>query len=365
MTAPALDVERLRGLGEDALDAALREFAGAHGADALPALTDLAAGGDRAQRRAAKRALYRLSQRGVSAPPRPARRPVVEARPERAARAWISGIDGSGSRAAWVVFEGGFGGALLCSLIVNDTVGVVDAAGGEITKKRLEGELEALRASQKLPWVETEPLRVLSLVAEALALHREQGTTPPAAFGRWQRLFEGARPAPMDAPAAGDPALVERSAALLELPETAGWFLDPESVQTDALELLEARESRLVVSAQIKAERQAAIVDRVVERELAPAARRLWARRLAEMAWIFAATERADLGAIARAAAASLGDAAADPRRHAFARALAQRALEVAGEVAAGRVSAADVSRKVAPPSQAPHGSAGYADPVE
>ncbi len=347
MTAPALDVERLRALSEDALDAALRDFARAHGAAAVDALSALAESGERAMRRAAKRALYRLAQRGVSAPPKPASRPVVEHRPARATRAWISGIDGRGSRAAWSLFDGGFGGALLCSLIVNDTVGIVDVAGGEITKKRLESELEALRASQKLPWVSTDPARVLGLVAEALALHGATSTAPPAAFARWRPLFEGVSPAaPPPLPAAADPALVERSAELLELPETAGWFLDPEAVQTDALELLEARESRLVVSDQIKEERQAAIMDRVVERELAPEARRLWVRRLAEMAAVFEATERAGLAAVARAAAVALAEPEADPRRHPFARGLAERALDIAGEVASGRVSAADVRRR-------------------
>ncbi|PYN54621.1 MAG: hypothetical protein DMD92_18305 [Candidatus Rokuibacteriota bacterium] len=357
MTAPALDVQRLRDLDEDALDAALRAFARDHGAEALPALSALAAGGERGLRRAARRALYRLAQRGVAAPAGPGRGPVVESRPERATRAWLSGIDGSGSRAAWVLFEGGLGGARLCSLIVNDTVGVVDAAGGDITKKRLESELEALRASQKLPWVETDPARALALGAEALALHRDNGTTPPPAFARWRRLFEDVRvPAPPPAPAPVDASRVARGAELLDLPETAGWFLDPEPVQADALELLEARQSRLVVSDQIKAERQAAIVDRVVERELTPAARRLWARRLAEMAWVFEATGRPELGAIARAAAGALADPDAEARHQPFARGLAQRALELAGEVASGRISAADVSRKIAPSSRATRG---------
>src|SRR5439155_1196568 len=84
---------------------------------------------------------------------------------------------------------------------------------------------------------------------------------------------------------------------------TAGWFLDPEAVQADAVDLLAARESRLVVSDQTKAEREDAIVGRVISRELGPEARRRWARRLAEMALVFDATERADTGGLARAAA--------------------------------------------------------------
>ncbi len=341
-----LDATPLAALPAAAVDDALRAFADAHGAAALPVLDALTSERtDRTVRRAARVAIYRLAQRGVQAAPRPAPKPVVERRPERAARAWLSGVDGSGSCAVWLLFDGAFGGQALCSLIVNDEAGVMDVAGGEITKKRLEAELAALRASQKLPWVEVEPSRALAVVGEALALHGAHGTTPPAAFGRWERLFTPTEPAPWPELAA-DPALAERAVELLELPELAGWFLDPEAVQADALDLLQARESKLVVSDQIKAEREEALVSRVVERELGADARRRWARRLIAMAFIFAATDRPEPAALAEAAAASLIDETREARHQPFLRALAQRGLDVAAEVALGRVSAAAVSRK-------------------
>jgi hypothetical protein len=142
-----------------ALDDALRALAKRHGAAALPLLEHLAdAAPDKAHRRAARRALYRLDQSGLR-PPRAAAaapaRPVVTRAAEHPVRAWLSGIDGSGSRAAWILFEGGLGGGLrLCSLILNDEAGIMDAAGGPIARKRLEAELRGLRESQKLPWVE-------------------------------------------------------------------------------------------------------------------------------------------------------------------------------------------------------------------
>jgi hypothetical protein len=376
LTEPArLDAVARQTLGaadEATLDTALRDFVVAHGAAALPLLTMLAAD-DRARtvRRVAKRALYRLAQQGVTAPARAARRPVVERRPERPARGWFSGIDGTGSRAVWVLFEGGFGSGSLCSLIVNDVAGIRDVAGGEITRKRLEEELKSLRASQKLPWIEVEPTRAVAAVIDALDLHARLGTAPPAAFERWKRLFEDAREfalggvaglgglgghlgAPQlqhegqggNRPIDPDPELVDRAPELLALPELASWFIDPEAVQSDALALLEARESRLVVSDQIKAEREAAIVARIVERELGSQARQRWARRLDEMAFVFDQTRRPEPAAIARAAAVALADETRDVTRQPFATGLARRALEIAGEVAAGRLSAADVSRK-------------------
>lgn len=342
------ELRALRTAPGAALDEALRSFAADHGAEALPLLAALASDTtERVLRRAAKRALYRLALRGVAAPPPRSPRPVIERRPERAVRAWLSGVDGSGSRATWILFEGAWGGRSLCSLILNDVTGIVDAAGGEISKRRLETELARLRAAQKLPWVETEPARAVGLVAEALALHRAGGTVPPQAFARWQRFFASAPlPEPPTVPAEAEAGRVERSAELLELPELAGWFLDPDAVQADALELLEARESRLVVSGQVKAEREAAIARKVVERELTPDARRRWARRLTEMAEIFRATGRPEPAGLALAAATALADPTRDVAHHPFARALARRALEVAAEVAVGRVSAADVSRK-------------------
>jgi hypothetical protein len=298
-------------------------------------------------RRAARRALYRLSQRGVAATPTVAPRPVIERQSERAVRAWLSGIDGSGSRAVWIVFEGTYGGLRLCSLILNDTLGISEVAGGDITKKRLDRELAGLRTSQKLPWVEADAARAVGLVAEALALHATKGTSPPAGFNAWRPAFASAPvAAPPTLPTAPDPGLVERSATLLDRPELAGWFLDPESVQGDAVDLLASRESRLVLSDQIKAEREDAIVSRVIEREIDDTVRRLWARRLAEMALILDAAGEPEAATLARAAAGSLEAGTPEPRRHPFVRALASRALEIASEITLGRISAADVSRK-------------------
>jgi hypothetical protein len=329
-----------------ALDATLRSFADAHGAAAMPVLDALAGARlDKTVRKAARLAVYRLGQRGIAPVPKPAPRPVIERRQERAVRAWLSAVDGSGSRAVWILFENALGALELCSLIVNDEVGIADAAGGEITKKRLETELAALRASQKLPWVEVEPARALQSVGEALTLHRARGTSPPAAFQRWERLFAATEPAPLPAGDV-DAALVERAPSLLELPELAGWFLDPEPVQADALEILQGRESKLVVTDQIKAEREDAVLSRVVEREITAEARRRWARRLAEMVFVFQATERPEEAALAGAAARALADDTREVRVDPFARALARRALDVAAEVALGRLSAAEVSRK-------------------
>ena len=345
LDAPALAVERLSMVPAGDLDAALREFVRTRREAALPVVVALASGGASATRRVAKKALYRLAQSGIT-PPAPETRPIVERRPERPVRGWLSGVDGTGTRAAWILFEAGYGELMLCSLLLSDTAGIADVAGDRITKRRLEAELASLRASQKLPWVEMEPGDVTARVAEALALHAAKGPAPPPAFARWQPFFEGAQPPTPSAPSPEDAALADRAGELVELPELMGWFVDPELVQADALRLMEARESRLVLSDQQKKEREEALIGDVTDRELPPEARRLWAHRLDEMAIIFDRTNRPDQAAMARAAAASLLDLDRGARHVPFARALAQRGLEVAVEVASGRLSASDVSRE-------------------
>ena len=354
------------------LDEALRALARRHGAATVPLLERMATTAPgKEQRRAARRALYRLEQAGqrpVRAPAATAVRPVVAREAEHPVRAWLSGIDGSGSRAAWILFEGGLGGGLrLCSLILNDEAGIMDAAGGPIARKRLEAELRTLREGQKLPWVEVDGARACALVAQALALHEQLGTVAPPEFARWRKCFvgssavsslssfsaAGAQKWPPHSPSSGHPSggqpssgeLVEKSAGLLELAELGGWFLDPARVATEALALLQARESRLVVSEQIKAEREAAILDGVIEANFPAGARQRWAGRLREMADIFEMTRRADAAATARAVANALADPARPATAIPFVRALAARGLEMAAEVALGRARLDDVSR--------------------
>ena len=162
---------------------------------------------------------------------------------------------------------------------------------------------------------------------------------------------------PATAPATEERGLLERSAALLTLPEFTGWFLDPVSLASDALEWLQAQESRLVVSDQIKAERLAALVDRVIESRFDDATRRRWQARLEDQAYVLLALGRAPDAAMAVAVARALADPDTAPWRIPFFRALGERSLQIAGEVATGRVSASAASRAPRGPATPVRGS--------
>jgi hypothetical protein len=305
-------------------------------------------------RAAVRRALYRLRQAGVTPPtPPPALAPPAAPKP---AQAWMSAVDGTGTRGVWLVLEGPVGERILISAIVNDQTGFLDGAAGSVTKKHLLTRLGALRADSPLPWVEVPPGWAVATLVEARDDHRRRGVPAPGDLDRWVdglREVAEADAAPiLEGPGEpdDDDGALERSAEILALPELASWFLDPPAVQADAVDLLQSRESRLVVSEQIRAERAAALVDRVIDRELTPAARRLWQRRLRATALVLARTGRPEPARRALAAARALGDPARPARHIPFVRGLVERSLEIAGEVALGKVAAADVSRQPVSP---------------
>jgi hypothetical protein len=361
------------------LEAALRWLAREHGVAALPILRRCLAGrperavaaahalgtlavpeavavldaaeagaASKALRTAARRALYRLRQAGVDRPA-PAAPPAA---PRLAlAEAWASAIDGTGGRGLWLTLAGPYGERTLLAAMLSDEAGLVDFSAGAIAKKRVEERLRALRAESPLPWVAVPARWAWSTLAAAAARARDRGHAVPAELARlMERLGPPpAEPAPIHAllppGALDDPALVERSASLLALPELGSWFLDPASVTSEAVEWLQARESRLVVSDQVKAERVAALIDRVIEARFDEATRRLWHARLEEQAYVLWALGRATEAAIAVGVARVLAEPGSLLRRVPFLRALAERSLEIAGEVATGRLSADAASR--------------------
>ena len=319
-------------------------------ANALEAVERRAA--TKAVRTAARRALYRLRQAGVD------RRPAAP--PPRTPRvglgeAWVSAVDGTGGRGLWLTLAGPYGERTLLAAMLSDETGLIDFSSGAIAKKRVDAHLRALRAESPLPWVTVPARWAWATLVAAAERARATGGPVPAELDQWiERLGTPAvEPAPiyarLPAVAAEDPALIERSASLLALPEFTGWFLDPASVSSESLEWLQARESRLVVSDQIKAERHAALVDRIIETRFDAPTRRLWQGRLEDQAYVLLDLGRATEAASAVAVARALGDRADTLRRIPFLRVLVERSLEIAGEVATGRLSAEMASRAPRP----------------
>lgn len=341
--------EALAPFSAETLEAALKTLL-PRGAELLPILVGLEDSHKKALRRVAKRTRYRLQSAGVALP-KQSLPPSPPAAAWRLTEAWASPIDGTGSRAFWLVAEGPYGQWLRLSVVLNDQVGILDATGGPITKKRIAEEFQHLKTHGELRWISLSPDYTRGLIAEAAGVQGDE--PPPKDFLRWQSFLVGlpiSRPLILEnldpEGIRADPTLLDHSAELLAQPELAGWFLDPDVVLSAALEREEARASRLVLSDAQKADREASIVARTADERFTEAERNRWRRRLEETAHLFWQTERRREASLALAAALALGDSGRSPRHQPFCLAVARRSLDVAAEVQGGKLKADAVRRR-------------------
>lgn len=298
-------------------------------------------------RKEARRELHRLRALGLDVPP-PRPQPAAEASPARLARAveaWVSPSDGVGSRGLWLAAERPLGGIYAVGLILNDIVGMKACTVDETTRRRFRERLERLRSSNPLPLVSLPPDYARQLIGEALELNGESGFTVPREFQVYQRAIED--PAPpferalvyQEIPAtevALNPELLEESPALLEEPELKSWFFGFDEVRGHALNLLQARQSQIVLSEQLKAEREQRILADALRDVVTPAVQRGLRRRLEETAYVFLRTERPHQARLALAAAQRLAEGATS--LHPLLQAMMRTSLELASEVETAQV---------------------------
>lgn len=302
-------------------------------------------------RKEARRALHRLRAVGLAVP-RPAARSASGWAPgaERKAElveAWATAPDGVGSRALWMVAERPLGGVYAVAMVVNDMVGIKACSLDETTRKRYQQRLEEYRASLGLTSTTLPVDYARQLIGEALALNEESGFAVPAEVRQYERVvaephrpFEQAliyaeiRPQEVSM----RPDYVEASPSLLEEPELEGWLFDYDTVRRHAGELRQARESRVILTEELKAERERQIIANAIRDAVTPSLQRGLRRRLEETAYVFLRTGRRHQATLAVAAARRLDEGALT--MHPFLHALMRRSLELAIQAEGGQLPA-------------------------
>lgn len=318
--------------------AALGELGGEETAHRLRALEETA---PKQMRKAVRRALYRLEQRGVTvpdaaaatAPPAPRATPDIEA--------WLSGFDGRGDRIAWLVRPAG-SALLLVAAQINEPAGLDDVQTTEVTRKQLKRAREHIQTSTGMRLVEADWRVVDALLVEAH--ERANSNEPRRDYRRVRSRITDAPPAapaeprsrrvepPTDADAA---ALVAAGATLLREPELAAWWPAPELLLPYLEELNTVRESPIVLSEAQQGERLHSVLVRAGE-VFYPAP--VLARRLVGTAYVLAETGRRDAARHALATAAALDANPAGAADLPFVATLVQQRL--------GRLFAAQMARQ-------------------
>jgi len=345
---PAADIAIAHRLGGIANEASAR---------ALEALEHAAA--DRLVRREAKRARYRLQQRGVMVAPAPVAPPppaVLGAPIE----GYISSLDGRGDQLVWLV-KPQPGGALHLFAVINDPDGMREVALHAVTRKALKAlraELEQRHEVKLVPidWRYADHLVRRAFEWARVGAARMDGDYPAlrAQFSRQPAPLE--RPdavlPPIDSGAGADRSALTASADLLAEPELRTWIRPLEEMKPYLDELAGVQDSPLVLNQMQQQERFEAVILRAVDDIFGGAHRPSWSRRLSDQAVYFAATRRAARAAQALAVGQALaGDT--PPRDLPLCQQLVRASLAMFLQLASEREQERQQSSLVLTPQQA------------
>ena len=259
-------------------------------------------------RREVRRALYRLGQAGIVPSLETSSEPIsvgpltAPQQPE----GWLSHVDGAGNQLVWIT-KPDQGGLLFISARIKDIEGLRDLNAAEISKRQFRAQRRELRDRHGLRMVPVDWRHADALLAAAHA-RRAPKSGPGYTQLRARLTTDPTRPleppiyrhirrhsVPAD--------LVQQSADLIDAPELHSWLPAPSALEAYAKEILEARESPLVLSQHQQNDRLGGILDRAT-RDLFPS--EVFAPRLEAMAFYFWETGRERHARIALAAAQAL-----------------------------------------------------------
>jgi len=295
--------------------------------------------GDKPTAKAARRSLYRLSQRGVPTPPRQA----IEGSPIHRGLApvpngFLSPIDATGGRLVWIT-RAAVGGTLLLSATINEPLGMEDVSLGETTAKQLRAIRKELAEKHGLRLVEADWRYVDSLCQQAFERASRRASEADSQFPAFRRRLTGETALPLsqapvyallDARAiAADSLALDRSRTLFEEPEMMAWILPTPLRESRIEELREVTNSPLVLSAQHKRERLEELAAKWTREAFVGEWGSAYVRRLEEMSYYFLQTGRRAQAEAALAAALALARSGAGGAENPFCEQMVKRTIDV------------------------------------
>jgi len=331
--------------------------------------------GTRETRKAARRALHRLTQAGVQPEhrPRPAPAPQRE-RPERVRRALMSAADAEGTRLLYLLIDPPLGGAQMARVIASETGGLLRFEILDSTGRQFERYLTTSRPDRELALAEIPPAYARWLIGQAVAAAQAAGRPLPPAY----LSFRDSLPSPdvEPVPPIEDepiylevryrPDLVEQSVELLELPEFRMWLPDQAAVAPLAEEWRNVDSGPLSLPPMVVGQRREAILDRIIDLITGPGGVPGARRRLEDNALVLLRRGETQAARRAIAAASRLDpdDPAAAHSQPLF-RAIAETAIEALLGPEATAPPQPAAGEEAAPPPAAPAAPAAPDTPVE
>ncbi|MCS6926883.1 MAG: hypothetical protein NZ578_13370 [Candidatus Binatia bacterium] len=270
---------------------------------------------DKSLRREIRRSLYKLAQKGVQVtrPTQEQARPIfTPLEPE----GYLSAIDGHGDRLVWLVKPRVGGGLHYLSALVNESEGLRYVEGAEVTRKALRLMRQDLSTQHQITMI-AAPWRYCDfLMHEGYERAQARGSKEHvASYPTLRSHLLSSPPQPVDIPLpptlmqdvlATTDTLLQTSARLFEELELRRWLLDATQVRPYLEQIAQAQESPLILSRYQQQDRVQMVISKAIDDLFGGAHGKVYARRLQEMAFYLAATERPEAAKRALAVAFAL-----------------------------------------------------------
>jgi hypothetical protein len=307
-------LRELRGrpdVGDDAIAHALGHIACAESAAML---AEMEAGATGATRRAIRRALFRLRQRGIAAP---APQAPVAARPaagDSGLIAQLSPADADGTRIVWLLKARAGGGLKRLWGLVSETEGLLGITLDTLARKEFRAERAEVERRAGTPFIDAD-WRLVDFILYDAYRH-----TPEARRGRVGNFLVLRGEITADSPSAefthpiylefAAAAAAEPSVDLMREPEVAAFQLPAAAVKPFAEEVSGLNQSVIVLARVQQEERINTVVERALTELLTGENSYRLRRHLEDSGYFFARSGKPQQAGWAAAAAAKIRDGA-------------------------------------------------------
>ncbi len=287
-----------------------------------------------------KRALFKLSQKGIVVPREPPadKKPAPLFEREYQIEAYMSAVDGGGGRLVWIAKPQPKRGLQVIQAMLHDREGLLRFGGAQMKRKELRAMADEIKQRHgvsmiAVPWEFAD--RIVYEGYERAKARGQSGQSDLDDFHAIRSVIGTGKPKAVVHPVYQklgtedfrDGSWREQSRRLLEEPELRYWVIVDEWVQDCLAALHEAQSSPLVLNPVQKEERLASVVRDAVKTLCAGENGQGFKRRMEDMALYFAETGRIEQAKVSLAVARQVGEGDPGPLDVSFLTGLMQKSL--------------------------------------
>ncbi len=257
---------------------------------------------DKVVRKAVKKGVFRLKQRGISVEERrPGEREAPIFKPAEAPEpfGFVSSIDAYGDRVVYLAIPHKPRGWTLTGGVIGDRFGMRDLTFSPSGKSEVNSFFRELESESPLSAIRTEARHCCALLLECAEMMRAKGQTLPEAYPDLRQWIVN-NCEPLDRPIiyehlseeeiAADPTLAERAKSLVSIAPFNLWMIPRDELEPYLKMLDEASHSQLILAPVQKRQRERDIMLRAASEIFTSERRHFMSRRLEESAYILLKT---------------------------------------------------------------------------